>query len=85
MPRDLAELKQHVAALQSRIKDISVPPRRINEIAHGTRAVTADTALRLARSLGTSVTGWPGCGGLPGAPTQIAGSLSPFEHPAPFW
>ncbi len=28
-------------------KDLSVPPRHINEIAHGKRAVTADTALRL--------------------------------------
>ena len=33
-------------------KDISVPPRRINETAHGKRAVTADAALRLARSPG---------------------------------
>ena len=39
-------------------KDISVPPRRINEIAHGKRAVTADTALRLARYLGTSERFW---------------------------
>lgn len=30
-------------------KDISVPPRRINEIVHGRRAITADTALRLSR------------------------------------
>lgn len=30
-------------------KAISVPPRRINEIVHGQRAVTADTALRLGR------------------------------------
>ena len=30
-------------------KDISVPPRRINEIVHGKRAITADTALRLGR------------------------------------
>jgi antitoxin HigA-1 len=34
--------------------DISVPPRRINEIVHGTRRITADTALRLARYFGTS-------------------------------
>lgn len=39
-------------------KDISVPPRRINEIVHGTRAVTADTALRLARYLGTTPRFW---------------------------
>lgn len=33
-------------------KAIDVPPRRINEIVHGKRAITADTALRLARALG---------------------------------
>jgi addiction module HigA family antidote len=35
-------------------KDVSVPPRRINEIARGQRAISADTALRLARYFGTS-------------------------------
>ncbi len=39
-------------------KDIAVPPRRINEIVHGLRAVTADTALRLARYFGTSDRFW---------------------------
>jgi addiction module HigA family antidote len=39
-------------------KDVSVPPRRINEIVHGTRAITADTALRLARFFGTSERFW---------------------------
>jgi addiction module HigA family antidote len=39
-------------------KDIGVPPRRINEIVHGKRAVTADTALRLARYFGTSARFW---------------------------
>ena len=39
-------------------KDISVPPRRINEIVHGQRSVTADTALRLARYFGTSERFW---------------------------
>ena len=34
--------------------DLSVPPRRINEIVHGRRAVTADTDLRLARYFGLS-------------------------------
>ncbi|MEO7083548.1 MAG: HigA family addiction module antitoxin [Gemmatimonadaceae bacterium] len=38
--------------------DISVPPRRINEIVHGTRAATADTALRLARYFGTTDRFW---------------------------
>lgn len=39
-------------------KDVSVPPRRINEIVRGTRAITADTALRLARYFGTSERFW---------------------------
>lgn len=39
-------------------RDISVPPRRINEIVHGTRAISADTALRLARYFGTSDRFW---------------------------
>ena len=38
--------------------DISVPPRRINEIVHGKRAITADTALRIARYFGTSERFW---------------------------
>ncbi len=39
-------------------KDTSVPPRRINEIVRGTRAISADTALRLARYFGTSERFW---------------------------
>jgi len=39
-------------------KDISVPPRRINEITHGIRAITADTALRLGKYFGTSAQFW---------------------------
>ena len=39
-------------------KDISVPPRRINEIVHGKRAISADTALRLARYFGTTDQFW---------------------------
>lgn len=39
-------------------KDISVPPRRINEIVHGKRAISADTALRLARYFGMSEKFW---------------------------
>lgn len=38
--------------------EISVPPRRINEIVHGRRSVSADTALRLARYFGTSDQFW---------------------------
>ena len=37
---------------------IGVPPRRINEIVHGKRAITADTALRLSRALGLSDMFW---------------------------
>jgi addiction module HigA family antidote len=39
-------------------QDISVPARRINEIVHGKRAVSADTALRLARYFGTTERFW---------------------------
>ena len=37
---------------------IGVPPRRINEIVHGTRGITADTAARLARYFGTTPQFW---------------------------
>ena len=39
-------------------KDIGVPPRRINEIVRGQRAITADTALRLARYFRTTERFW---------------------------
>ena len=39
-------------------KDISVPARRINEIVHGKRGITADTALRLSRYFGMSERFW---------------------------
>jgi addiction module HigA family antidote len=39
-------------------KEISVPPRRINEIVHGKRAITPDTALRLSRFFGTTELFW---------------------------
>jgi addiction module HigA family antidote len=39
-------------------KDISVPPRRINEIVHGKRSISADTALRLGRFFGISPQFW---------------------------
>jgi addiction module HigA family antidote len=41
-------------------RDIGVSPRRINEIVHGKRAVTADTDLRLSKALGTSEGFWLG-------------------------
>ncbi|MCL6424172.1 HigA family addiction module antitoxin [Brachybacterium sp. JHP9] len=37
---------------------IGVPPRRINEIVHGKRGISADTALRLAQYFGTSAEFW---------------------------
>ena len=37
---------------------IGVPPRRINEIVHGKRRISADTALRLARYFGTTDRFW---------------------------
>ena len=39
-------------------KEISVPARRINEIVHGKRSISADTALRLARFFGTTELFW---------------------------
>lgn len=39
-------------------KDINVHPRRINEIVHGNRAITADTALRLSLYFGMSESFW---------------------------
>lgn len=38
--------------------ETSVPPRRINEIVHGKRSISADTALRLGRYFGTSERFW---------------------------
>jgi len=39
-------------------RDLSVDPRRINEIIHGKRSISADTALRLGRYFGTSARFW---------------------------
>ncbi len=41
-------------------RDLGVSPRRINEIVHGKRRVTADTALRLSIYFGNSATFWLG-------------------------
>lgn len=55
----LEEFLEPLGVSQYRIaKDIGVPPRRINEIVHGNRAISADTALRLARYFGTSERFW---------------------------
>ncbi len=47
------EVTQHRLAVA-----IGVPPRRINEIVHGKRGISTDTALRLARYFGTSERFW---------------------------
>jgi addiction module HigA family antidote len=55
----LADFLEPLGLSQYRLaQDLSVPPRRINEIVHGKRAITADTALRLARYFGTSERFW---------------------------
>ncbi|MDQ6885813.1 MAG: HigA family addiction module antitoxin [Gemmatimonadota bacterium] len=54
-----ADFLEPLALSQYRLaQDISVPPRRINEIVHGKRSVSADTALRLARYFGTTERFW---------------------------
>jgi addiction module HigA family antidote len=51
----LTEFLEPMGISQYRIaKAIDVPPRRINEIVHGKRGITADTGLRLSRALGLS-------------------------------
>ena len=55
----LEEFLQPMGLSQYRLaKGLSVSPRRINEIVHGKRRITADTALRLARFFGTSESLW---------------------------
>ncbi len=56
LPEDFIEgfgITQHKLAVA-----IGVPPRRINEIVHGKRGITADTAIQLARYFGTSEEFW---------------------------
>ena len=55
----LEEFLQPMKISQYRLsKDISVHPRRINEIIHGKRSISADTALRLSRYFGLSERFW---------------------------
>lgn len=57
----LEEFLKPLNLSQNRLaRDLSVPPRRINEIVLGKRSVTPDTALRLARYFGTSERFWLG-------------------------
>jgi len=55
----MKEFLEPMGITQHRLaKDISVLPRRVNEIVHGKRAITADTARRLARYFETSEGLW---------------------------
>ena len=55
----LAECLEELGISQYRLaKTIGVPPRRINEIVHGRRSVTADTALRIGQALGMTPEFW---------------------------
>ncbi|VAW43149.1 Antitoxin HigA [hydrothermal vent metagenome] len=55
----LEEFLQPMGISQYRLaKDIGVPPRRINEIVHGKRGISANTALRLSRYFGLSERFW---------------------------
>ena len=55
----VAEFLQPLGLTEYRLaKDIGVPPRRINEIVHGQRAITTDTAFRLSEYFGNSPQFW---------------------------
>jgi antitoxin HigA-1 len=55
----MLEYLQPLGVTQHRLAvALGVPPRRINEIVHGKRRITTDTALRLARYFGTSERFW---------------------------
>ena len=57
----LEEFMQPLGLSQTRLgRDLGVSPRRINEIVHAKRSITADTALRLSRYFGTSAEFWLG-------------------------
>jgi antitoxin HigA-1 len=66
MPRTAIHPGEHLADAIAAVgitaaqlaRDIQVPPNRVTGILHGTRAITADTALRLARYFGTSAEFW---------------------------
>jgi addiction module HigA family antidote len=55
----LTEILEPLGVTQHRLAvTINVPPRRINEIVHGKRGISADTALRLSRFFGTTDRFW---------------------------
>ena len=53
-------LKPHGISQSQAARDLNVPPRRISDLVHGKRGITADTALRLAHYFGTSARFWMG-------------------------
>jgi len=76
------ELSQNRLAM-----DIHVPARRINEIVHGKRRITADTALRLSRFFGNSPQFWLGLQmdyDLDVAEDSLKDRLDTEVHPYPF-
>jgi len=82
----LEEFLKPMDISQNRLaRAMSVPPRRINEIVHGKRAVTADTAIRLALALGTSEQFWMGLQAdfdLEEAKKSVQKELDKIEHVA---
>lgn len=53
-------LKPHGISQSQAARDLNVPPRRVSDLVHGKRGITADTALRLAHYFGTSARCWMG-------------------------
>jgi len=82
----LEEFLKPMDISQNRLaRAMSVPPRRINEIVHGKRAVTADTAIRLALALGTSEQFWMGLQAdfdLEEAKKSVKNDLDKIQHVA---
>ena len=82
----LEEFLKPMDISQNRLaRAMGVPPRRINEIVHGKRAVTADTAIRLALALGTSEQFWMGLQAdfdLEEARKSVQNELDEIEHVA---
>ncbi|MCY3845005.1 MAG: HigA family addiction module antitoxin [Acidobacteria bacterium] len=55
----LAEILDELGISQHRLaRAVGVPPRRINDVVRGRRSITADTALRIGRALGTTPEFW---------------------------
>jgi len=82
----LEEFLKPMDISQNRLaRAMGVPPRRINEIVHGKRAITADTAIRLALALGTSEQFWMGLQAdfdLEEARNSVQKDLGKIEHVA---